>query len=116
MVMAFAFVVFFSLFVSCFSALSKDFSKLIKTMSLPFFWLSGVMFEIDASGSPVYEWVSAFNPIAFFMVAFRDAVCYRQWFWSDPMLLWPFLGELVLFIIVSCYNYFYLKPEVCDAI
>jgi teichoic acid transport system permease protein len=115
MVMAFAFVVFFSLFVSCFSALSKDFSKLIKTMSLPFFWMSGVMFEIQGE-SALYEWVSAFNPISFFMVAFRGAICNHQWFWSNPMILWPFLGELVLFIIVSCHNYKYLKPEVCDAI
>jgi teichoic acid transport system permease protein len=106
----------FSLFVSCFSALSQDFANLIRALSMPFFWLSGILIPIQNVHSQVLKIFLALNPIAFLIASYRDAVFFDRWAFGDPLTLLPFIGVLILTAVMAWYNYHRLKSEVLDAI
>lgn len=60
MVFMFLFWVAWSMALSPLSAISRDFSNLLKTLGTPFFWLSGILFDI--SGWPrTARLVASFN-------------------------------------------------------
>lgn len=72
-----------SILFSQLSAISKDVANLMHAMSTPFFWLSGVIFDVKSI--PV-EWIQVvlyFNPITFFVTSFRGALYDKTWFWND---------------------------------
>jgi teichoic acid transport system permease protein len=110
------FFVFFSLLTSSFSVLSKDFNKLVKMMSLPFFWLSGILFDLHSMEIPFIIWIDRFNPVAVLVNANRAAICDHYWFWSKPIDIIPFFFILAVFVLISCRNFYYLKPEIYDAL
>jgi teichoic acid transport system permease protein len=112
----FIFFVFFSLLVSSFSMMSKDFNKLVRTMSMPFFWLSGIIVDLSHVQSKVIIWIDRFNPVSVLVSANRAAICDHVWFWSDPWDILPFAFVLVALILISCANFRYLRPEIYDAL
>ena len=104
-----------SMTLSPLSAISKDFANLVKTLSTPLFWLSGVLF--DMSGWPHRVRVlMSFNPVTWSVTAVRDCFINERWFWSDPSTLLPFLVMLVLFVMLALHNHRRLYMEVPDVI
>jgi len=105
-----------SILFSQLSAISKDFANLFKALSTPFFWLSGVIF--DVSKVP-FDWIQTilyFNPISFFVTAFRDAFYNKIWFWEDPMLVIGFAVVFVVTFLLMGFVYKKLNEEVADVL
>ena len=88
----------FSLVTSLLSAMSKDFLNLIKTLSTPLFWLSGIIFNVYALGIDWLETILMFNPVTFFASMYRCAVYEKTWIWDKPEAL---MGMLVVFLITA---------------
>lgn len=104
-----------SMMLSPLSAISKDFANLLKTLSTPFFWVSGILFEIGKWP----QWarlVMAFNPVSWSVEAVRDCFIYDRWFWSDPYSFLPFVCVLLMFALLALYNHHRLYMEVPDVI
>ena len=91
LVAMYGFWYFFSLLISPLCAISKDIKNLVATLTTPFFWLSGVLFNVKGVESEIIQTVLYYNPITFFVTGFRAAIYDKVWIWEDPMLLAGFL-------------------------
>ena len=111
-----------SLFASSMSAISKDFLNLIKALSTPIFWLSGILYDINAVAVdiPVLRTVLYFNPVTFIVSGYRQClVCapgYKTWLWEDPAFFWIGIGMVVLTAIAGLCTYAHLRKDIPDVI
>lgn len=115
MAIMFVFWTAWSVMLSPLSAVSKDFANLIKTLSMPFFWLSGVIFRLS-SLPEVGQHIMAFNPVAWCVEAIRSCFIYNRWIWQDPGELLPFLLVFALVVLLAARNFKRLYKEVPDVI
>lgn len=116
LVLLYVFWWFFSMLMSPLSALSKDVKNLIGAFSSPLFWLSGVIFKVREL--PI-DWVREllyFNPVTFFVEAFRDAIYTRVWIWEDPKLCLTFLAVFVATACVAMLVQRHTREEVPDVL
>ena len=115
MVFMFLFWVAWSMALSPLSAISRDFSNLLKTLGTPFFWLSGILFDI--SGWPrTARLVASFNPVTWVVQSVRDCFIYNKWFFTDWESFLPFLFVLLSFVVLALHNYHRLYMEVPDVL
>lgn len=114
LVLMFLFWDAWSVMLSPLSAISRDFSNLLKTLGTPFFWLSGILFQLDSLPEPA-RIVMAFNPVAWCVEAVRCCFIYDRWFWNDTDFV-PFLIVLAVVILLALNNYRRLYKEVPDVI
>jgi teichoic acid transport system permease protein len=112
----FVFFIFFSLMVSPLSAISKDFANLIAAIGLPIFWLSGVIFNLNAIEIPWVKWIFIFNPVSSFVTAFRAALCDHYWIWERLDLLGGFGVVFLLTAVCALVIHHRLGGEVSDAL
>ena len=115
-VLMFAFWNMFSIMLSPLSAISKDFGNLVKSLGTPLFWLSGIIFNLDALDVPAIETVMDYNPICFFAYSFRDAFYNQTWFWEDTNRLIGFAVVFALTFAVMLLVYSKTNQEVADVI
>ena len=116
LVLMYVFWFFFSVFMSPLCAMSKDMANLMSTLSTPFFWLSGVLFNVKTTGVPAIQAVLYFNPITFFVTGFRDAIYDKEWVWEDPMMCAGFIAVFVVTVIASLVVYKKTNKEVADVL
>lgn len=105
-----------SILFSQLTVVSKDVANLMHAMSTPFFWLSGVIFNVKAV--PV-DWIQIllyFNPITFFVTSFRGAFYDKTWFWDNPILLGCFTFVFAITLILALFVYKRLNKEVADVL
>jgi teichoic acid transport system permease protein len=112
----FVFFIFFSLMTSPLSAISKDFKNLIRAISLPIFWLSGVIFNLSTIEVPWVKWIFIFNPVSFLVTAFRAALCDHYWIWTKPEFLAGFGLVFLLTMVCALAAHRRLGWEVADAL
>ena len=115
MVSMVVFWVAWSIMLSPRGAVSKDFSNLIKTLSTPFFWLSGILFQLS-SLPEIGQRVMAFNPVAWCVEAVRDCFVYKEWIWERPDELIPFLVVFAVVVLLALRNFKRLYKEVPDVL
>ncbi len=116
LVMMFVFWNMFSIMLSQLSAISKDVANLMKAFGSPIFWLSGIIFNIDAINIWFIKAIMLFNPVTFFVKAFRAAFYEKTWFWDDT---YAFIGFCVVFLvtlITMCWVYKHFNEEVADVL
>ena len=114
-----AMIIFFELFsllTSCLSALSKDFKNLMATLSTPFFWLSGIIFNVIELG---YDWLStilAFNPITVIAYTYRAALYDKYWIWERPEFIVGFAVAFFLTLVCAIVIFKRTREEVYDVL
>ena len=106
----------FSILCSPLSALSKDFSNLLKAFSTPLFWLSGIIFDVSSLPVPALHMALSFNPVTFFAEAVRASVCENYWLWERPDVLLPFLAVFVVTAVLAVACYGKLRKDVADVL
>ena len=114
LVLMFVFFNMFSLVTSLLSAISKDFMNLMKTLSTPLFWLSGIIFNVFNLGIPVIELVLMLNPITFIVTMYRCAVYDKMWIWDKPEAIIGFVVVFVVTLLVTLVIYRRTHEEVAD--
>ena len=116
LLLLFVFWNMFSVMLSQLSAMSKDVANLMKAFSTPIFWLSGVIFNVK--DIPI-DWLQAllyFNPVTFFVVAFRNAYYDRIWFWEDKGALLGFAIVFLITFVAMLWIYKKFNEEVADVL
>ena len=88
----------------------------MNAMSTPFFWLSGVIFDVKSVPLDWVQGIMAFNPITFFVTSFRGAFYDKTWFWNDPMLCGGFAVVFVITLALAVLVYKKLNEEVADVL
>ena len=112
----FVFFTFWSILMAPLATLSKDFGNLMKSLTTPMFWLSGVLFSVANVKSRVVQTILHFNPITFFATSVRATICDKFWIWQNASLLLPFLLVLALVIVLALRTYARLSREVADVL
>lgn len=105
-----------SILFSQLSAISKDVANLMHAMSTPFFWLSGVIFDVKSVPIDWIQVILCFNPITFFVTSFRGAFYDKTWFWEDPALCAGFAFVFVVTVILAAVIYKKFNEEVADVL
>lgn len=106
----------FSIFCSQLSAISKDFENMMKALGTPFFWLSGVIFNVQ--NIPI-DWIQTllqFNPITFFVQAFRGALYDKTWIWDNPHACIGFAVVFLVTLVAALWIYKRFNKEVPDVL
>ena len=104
-----------SIAISPLCAFSQDFSNLVKTVSMPLFWMSGILFQLGN----MPEWVQAimrFNPVTWCAESIRDSLIYNQWIWSQKADLGAFVIVFVVMWMVAGLSFGKLSKEVADVL
>ena len=104
-----------SILFSQLSAMSKDVKNLMSAMSTPFFWLSGVLFDVKDIHIGWVQTMLDFNPITFFVTAFR-AFYDKTWFWNDPSACVGFVVVFAITLLAALFVYKKFNEEVCDVL
>ncbi|MDR0848795.1 MAG: ABC transporter permease [Propionibacteriaceae bacterium] len=105
-----------SMATSPLSALSRDFHNLVKALSTPLFWVSGIIFRVD---NIEIEWVQRLyrvNPITFFATSMRASLCEHFWMWDRPDLLWPFVAVFFVMLVAAVLIQTRLRTEIADVL
>lgn len=106
----------FSLVTSLLSAISKDFLNLVKTLSTPLFWLSGIIFDVYSLGIDWLETILMFNPVTFFASMYRCAVYDQTWIWEKPEALIGFGVVFLITLMTTLVVYRRTREEVPDVL
>ena len=115
LILLFLYWIFYSIAMSPLSALSKDFANLLRTLTTPLFWLSGIFFHLD-SLPMVAQVVMWFNPVAWFVQAMRDSFVYHMWIWDRPGQFAAFVFMFIATALFALRNYRRLREEVPDVV
>lgn len=116
MVLMFVFFDMFSLMTSLLSAISKDFMNLMKTLSTPVFWLSGIIFNIFTMNHEWVQMILAFNPVTFIVTMYRCAVYDQIWIWERPEMIVGFVVVFVITLVATLVIYRRTHEEVADVL
>ena len=106
----------FSVLTSPLSAISKDFSNLLKAFSTPLFWISGIIFDVSMLPFTWLHTILAFNPVTFFATATRAALVEGWWIWEKPEMLVPFLVVFAVTALLAIRCYDKLRKDVADVL
>ncbi len=111
-----SFSVFWSLFASPLTAISKDFYQLIKSVTRILFWLSGVLWNVRNIEN---EWVRSLfmlNPVTGFIEGYRDALLYHEWFWQSPVRFTYLISALIILAFLAVFVFKKTRKEVVDVL
>lgn len=103
LILIFIYFASLSLILSLIAVLSKDFLNLIKTLSTPLFWLSGILWNIYTIDLGWLKTLLLFNPITFFSEGYRKVFIHKEWFFSNINEL---LGFAIVFMLTICFAIF----------
>ncbi len=105
------------LFAGMVSAMSKDFSNLVKSVNIGIFWLSGIIWNVEniSNNKLLYELVML-NPVTFLCTGYRNCFVYHKWFFEEPRRLIVFLCWYALLGFMSLWAYKKLRKEIPDVL
>lgn len=106
----------FSLLTSLLSGISKDFKNLIKTLSTPLFWISGVIFDVFSLGISWLTTIMMFNPVTFFISMYRAAIYDKYWIWEKPEAIVGFAAVFLVTLICTVIVHKRVREEVPDVL
>lgn len=117
MLMMMLFAAVWSLGAGLLTLLSRDFYNLIKAIKPVFFWLSGILFNINADritdGMQVFFML---NPFSYIVEGYRNTICYHVWFFEEWQKLLCYLGILFIFTLIMLWLYKKLRKSVPDIV
>jgi ABC-type polysaccharide/polyol phosphate export permease len=103
---------FFTLLTASIGTLSDDFAMFVRILTQPFFWTSGVIFDVSFIQNSIFQVYLKINPFAFFITAFRKTVHDEEWVFADVDLFVPFVCVFIVTAILACITYHKMKLEV----
>jgi teichoic acid transport system permease protein len=112
----YVFYFFFSLFSSCLSTISKDYQKLVGTISMVFFWTSGILFDVSGIDNAFFNAYLTINPFAFIVSGFRAVLTEHGLFFADAAHLLGFAAVVLITVVVSCALFNRLKTVLQDSL
>lgn len=106
-----------ALFAGMVSAISKDFSNLVKSFTTAVFWLSGVIWDINnVMDKPALKAFMMINPVTFISNGFRNCFVNEVWFFDQPKRLLYFIVIYACMAFLSLWAYKKLRKEIPDVL
>lgn len=106
-----------SLFAGMVSAIGKDFSNLVKSLTMAVFWLSGILWDMaNVSQNKLLTHFLMINPVTYISYGFRNCFIYHIWFFDQPKRLMYFVVWYVVTAAFSLWAYRKLRKEIPDVL
>ena len=97
--------------------MSKDFSNLVKSFITAFFWLSGILWNINSLHDlPWLQKLLMLNPVTYLVEGYRNCFINETWFWQQPKRLLYFAIILGIMMLISIWTYRRLRKEIPDVL
>lgn len=112
----FAFSTSWALLAAPLSALSKDFSSLVKSVTTPIFWLSGIIWDPETVQNTALKVFLNLNPFTFIARGYRDVFVYKQWIWEHPQWVGGFLAVFTIQVALAVRTHQRLRKELPDVL
>ena len=103
-------------FVSTLAVVSRDFQQLVKSITIAFFWLTPVLWDISRIKTPVLSTIIKANPYYYFVQGYRDSFLGGRWFFEYRAHTLYFLSFLLLFSILTAFLQKKLSPDFADVL
>ena len=116
MLMGFLFFEAWGLFSSVLGAISKDFLNLIKSINILVFWMSGILWDVDAISIVWVKKLLLFNPIAYLIDGYRNCFINKIYFYEQPVRLLVFIGILLALTTLAGICHKKLRKDVPDVL
>ncbi|MDR1002591.1 MAG: ABC transporter permease [Oscillospiraceae bacterium] len=112
----FVFFTIFTLTTATLSAISKDFSNLVKSIVTAIFWISGILWDVDTIKIGWLKSVLMFNPVTFVCTGFRNVFINKIWFFEQPQRLYYLIFMTAFMLICSLFFYKKLRKDIPDVL
>lgn len=113
--LTFAFFTSWALFAAPISAISQDFSNLIRSFVFAVLWCSGIFWDSTEVGGTIGIILKA-NPVTYLVTGFRASFMGQYWFWEHPRQFLVFVLELILMYCLGLWSYKKLRKEIPDVL
>lgn len=114
--LAFLFINLWSFFSSHLVVFSKDLFNIIKSTITPFFWLSGIIWNVDNISIPWLKIFLKFNPFTYLVNGYRNCFINEQWFYEDIGSNCIFMFILIVLLFCGIITYKKLRKEIPDVL
>lgn len=112
----FLFFTIWGLFSGIISAISKDFSNLVKSLVNVLFWMSGIIYDARTIDNEFIRTVLLFNPVTFIANGYRNVMIEKVWFWQTPNELLYFGIVMLAFFLLAISAYKKLRKDIPDVL
>lgn len=111
----FTFFTCWALFAAPISAISQDFSNLVRSFVFAVLWLSGIFWDATEVGGTLGYLLKA-NPVTYLVTGFRNSFMSQYWFYEHPRQFAVFIVELLFMAICGLWSYKRLRKEIPDVL
>lgn len=115
-ILSFIFFTSWSLFAGPISAISQDFSNLVKSLVFALLWISGIFYDVNTIDNTVLRYILKINPITALVSGFRDSYMRSSWFWEHPVRICVLLVEILIMMTLGLWSFKKLRKEMPDVL
>lgn len=118
MLLMLAFFTGYSMLVGILCAYSADLAQLLRALTTPIFWLSGILFDVTSLQSHAVQTALMFDPVATLVVGYRKVFSLSNpgWIWDDPMMFGIFAGIFVVTMVAGVLMFAKLRKDLPDVL
>lgn len=118
MLMMLALFTGYSMLTSILCAYSKDLSQLLKALTTPIFWLSGILFDVTTLSSSTVKTALMFDPVATITVGYRKAFSLSNpgWIWDDPVMFGICIAIIAVTVVAGVLMFAKLRRDLADVL
>jgi len=116
MLLMFLFFNSWALFAGMLGAISRDFHNFIKSITIAFFWLSGILYAADKIEIHWLRRLMLWNPVTIIVNGFRNCLIYKRWFWHTPRQMRNFVILYCLLTGMALWAYRKLHKDIPDVL
>lgn len=113
--LTFLFFTFWALFAAPISAISQDFSNLVRSFVFAVLWCSGIFWDATEVGGIIGK-VLKFNPVTYLVTGYRASFMGQYWFFERPQEFGIFMAELFVMLLLGLWSYKRLRREIPDVL
>ena len=92
------------------------FHNFIKSITIAFFWLSGILYTANKIQIGWLRDLMLWNPITILVNGYRNCFIYKKWFWETPVEMRNFCVVLVILFILAVWAYRKLYKDIPDVL
>lgn len=113
---SFLFFTSWALFAAPISAISQDFSNLVRSFVFAVLWVSGIFWDVNDVSNKTIQTILKLNPVTYLVTGFRNSFMSKSWFFENPRQTAVFAAELVIMLLLGLWSYKKLRREIPDVL
>ena len=108
----------YSMLVSVLCAYSADLAQLLRALTTPIFWLSGILFDVTTLSSHAVQTALMFDPVSTLVLGYRKVFSLSNpgWVWDDPVMFGIFIVILVVTFVAGLLMFAKLRKDLPDVL